>query len=244
MQESGVLGASEPASPQTAAKLRHLLDETADLIESPSFGYVVTLLNNEGFSTLIESKCAHDAFKSSSHPPSLSSSKPEAIPEAPEEPSTKLANVLAVMARQAHVIGNGANPPNDYLVAMDQGVRELDAFAAVVYSSNFDNELLSFGSGGMVPGSRLPVAEDSMDPYSSYETILVDRDGDDGGAGASDRMVQSLTSTDMLSSWISPTAPAAAEGEGEKEQGADDSALERAWGKAVDDDKQKESPTQ
>ena len=125
------------ASPQTASALRHLLDETADLIESPSFSHVLTLLNNEAFATLIEKKCATDAFKSPLDPETVQSLP--SLASTPE-PKTKLANVLAVMARQAHVIGNGANPPNDYLTAMDQGVRQLEAFAAVIYSSNFNLE--------------------------------------------------------------------------------------------------------
>jgi peroxin-3 len=41
------------------------------------------------------------------------------------------------MTRQAHSIGNGV--PNPYLQAMEQ-VRELEAFAVVVYSSNFEFE--------------------------------------------------------------------------------------------------------
>ena len=142
------------------------------------------------------------------------------------------------MARQAHVIGNGASPPNDYLVAMEQGVRELDAFAAVVYSSNFDNELLlsSTGGGG---GGTLPAIGESY--YSSYE--MVDRDAEadaeadadaDAGSIVGPDMVQSLTSTEMLSSWISPSAAVAAEKEQEQEQRKDDT-FEQAWGRAVDE---------
>lgn len=40
-----------------------------------------------------------------------------------------------MVSRQAHVIGNGV--PNEYVQAMEE-VRELDAFAAVVYSSHFE----------------------------------------------------------------------------------------------------------
>ncbi|KAL2013575.1 hypothetical protein VTN00DRAFT_1100 [Thermoascus crustaceus] len=163
LQESGVLSSSTETSSQTATTLRHLLDETSDLIESPSFTHILTLLNNEGFSTLVDQNCATQAFKQS--PTSSSqqqqqqqqqqqaaatgggvqsfSSTATIIPSAPPSaPKTKLATVLAVMTRQAHIIGNGTNPPNQYLVAMEQGVRELEAFAAVVYSSNFDFELL------------------------------------------------------------------------------------------------------
>ena len=49
----------------------------------------------------------------------------------------KLATILAVITRQAHAIGNGV--PNTYVQAMES-VRELEAFAAVVYSSNFAAE--------------------------------------------------------------------------------------------------------
>ena len=145
LRESGVLGVTSAASPQTASTLRHLLDETADLIDSPTFSHVLTLLNNEGFATLVEQKCASDAFKSSLAPETI-----QPLSSTPER-KTKLANVLAVMTRQAHVIGNGANPPNEYLTAMDQGVRELEAFAAVIYSSNFDLEPLGqkTGSGSL-----------------------------------------------------------------------------------------------
>lgn len=138
LPKTGVLGVTGDASPQTSSALRHLLDETADLIESPSFSHVLTLLNNEAFSTLIEKKCATDAFKSPMDPDTVQSLP--SLASVPEQ-KTKLANVLAVMARQAHVIGNGANPPNEYLTVMEQNVRQLEAFAAVIYSSNLNLEI-------------------------------------------------------------------------------------------------------
>ncbi|KAE8331862.1 putative MFS transporter [Aspergillus sergii] len=135
LEESGVLGVTELANSQTANTLRHLLDETADLIESPTFTRVLMLLNNECFQTLIH-QCTADAFKSTSQTPrsvpQSFTSVATVVPGADSsEPKAKLANILAVLARQAHVIGNGTNPPNLYLTAMDQGVRELEAFAAV-----------------------------------------------------------------------------------------------------------------
>ncbi|GES66916.1 peroxisomal membrane protein [Aspergillus terreus] len=151
LEESGVLGVTEPSTSQTATTLRHLLDETADLIDSPTFTRIMMLLNNECFETLIQ-QCTADAFKASpmrapETDPQSFSSVATVVPGADgSEPKTKLANVLAVMARQAHVIGNGTNPPNLYVTAMDQGVRELEAFAAVMYSSNFDVELLGAGA--------------------------------------------------------------------------------------------------
>ncbi|KAL4909458.1 hypothetical protein BDW74DRAFT_165901 [Aspergillus multicolor] len=130
---SGVLGATEPTAPQTAATLRHLLDETADLIDSPTFTRVQMLLNNECFETLIQ-QCKMDAFKSAgpvTAPQSFTSVATVVPIRENSELKTKLANVLAVLARQAHAIGNGTSPPNIYVNAMDQGVRELEAFAAV-----------------------------------------------------------------------------------------------------------------
>ncbi|KAL4966831.1 peroxisomal biogenesis factor 3 [Aspergillus stella-maris] len=162
LEESGVLGVTEPSTPQTAASLRHLLDETADLIDSPTFTRVQMLLNNECFETLIQ-QCKIDGFKSAgpvTAPQSFTSVATVVPVREGSELKTKLANVLAVLARQAHVIGNGTSPPNLYVSAMDQGVRELEAFAAVVYSSNFDSELPGAGSGinsstgtARVPGS-------------------------------------------------------------------------------------------
>ena len=51
---------------------------------------------------------------------------------------TKLATILAVMTKQAHGIGNGV--PNEYVQAME-GVKEVEAFAAVIYSSPFEGEV-------------------------------------------------------------------------------------------------------
>lgn len=48
---------------------------------------------------------------------------------------TELVNILAVMTKQAYVIGSGV--PNEYVQALDE-IRDLEAFAAVVYSSRFE----------------------------------------------------------------------------------------------------------
>ena len=71
---------------------------------------------------------------------------PEPSPEAriteitdvdPATASAKLPIILAVMVREAHNIGRGV--PNEYVQAMES-VSELEGFAAVVYSSNFEFE--------------------------------------------------------------------------------------------------------
>ncbi|EEQ34045.1 peroxin [Microsporum canis] len=166
LRESEVLS-SEEVSPQTASNLRHLLDETSDLIESPQFTHILSLLNNEAFSYLIDHKCAIDAFKRppsvpatqapESSPANMFSSSATVIPSdsQPPNPKVKLATILAVVSRQSHTIGQGSNPPNEYLSAMEEGVRELEAFAAVVYSSNFGLEVPS--PGGSVGGSFVVV---------------------------------------------------------------------------------------
>ena len=73
--------------------------------------------------------------------PTLSSgARVEDITEAADDPDTataKLATIMAVMTREARAIGSGV--PNEYAQAME-GVSELEGFAAVVYSSNFEIE--------------------------------------------------------------------------------------------------------
>ncbi len=209
LEESGVLGVTEAATPQTAATLRHLLDETADLIDSPTFTRVQMLLNNECFETLIQ-QCKADAFKSAgpvTAPQSFTSVGTVVPPWQDSELKTKLANVLAVLARQAHVIGNGASPPNLYVAAMDQGVRELEAFAAVVYSSNFDSELLGAGSGSG-PGSSGGVG--TVPDSAASSPIIVAKDD---GELDHDRAAKGVSAV----------------------PGSDDNDLEKAWGKAIEE---------
>ncbi|OAA43107.1 Peroxin-3 family protein [Metarhizium rileyi] len=142
IRQSGILednsmqgGAVSEPSP---AALRRLLDETADLIESPSFSHVLTLALDAAFETLVDKKLATEAFE-------LPSQSPFAPPESMELRHSKLIllpKILSVLTRQAHVIGNGV--PNEYLQEMET-VRALEAFAAVVYSSNWENEIRDEG---------------------------------------------------------------------------------------------------
>jgi peroxin-3 len=147
LRESGMTSPSdtEPSSTSTSSpSLRRLVDETADLIDSPPFSHVLTLLLDAGFSLLVDSKIAVLAYKI---PPT--SASPARVQEliggnAASEAKAKLANTLAVFCRQAHVIGGGGGV-NEYLGAMES-VRDLEAFAAVVYSSNFEFEAPDFAS--------------------------------------------------------------------------------------------------
>ncbi|RDA95747.1 hypothetical protein CP533_5072 [Ophiocordyceps camponoti-saundersi (nom. inval.)] len=167
MRESGILedngGGSDSAcqSPSSSAALRRLLDETADLVESPAFAHVLTLVLDAAFSLLVDGKLAAEAFDMAGQ----------------QQPSKAvlLPKILSVLTRQAHVIGNGM--PNDYLQEMEK-VRDLEAFAAVVYSSNWENEMRDddFHSATQTPlASRRSNRDDEqsivmVDPESSFES--------------------------------------------------------------------------
>ncbi|CAI7579787.1 unnamed protein product [Penicillium pancosmium] len=237
LRESGVEGVADPSSSETASKLRHLLDETADLIDSPSFSFVLTLLNNEGFSTLVDQKCANEAFKTSATVPETApqsfDSIATVIPPASER-KTRLANLLAVMARQAHVIGNGSHQPNEYLGPMEQNVRELEAFSAVIYSSNFDLELLGANRKDMSTeaGDSPSVNLES----SSFAPVMVDKeiDTEEISQNAPVLVEKEEAEEEVISSAAHEQTQEVGVEAG-VEAGAD-SAFERAWGKATDDE--------
>lgn len=142
LRESGVLDVSaDPSyssSPTSGSSLRRLLDETSDLIESPAFAQVLTQILDAGFSTLLDKKLTAGAFEQ--HVPTLV----DGAAATPTNSATitnravLLPKILSVLTRQAHVIGNGM--PNEYLQAMET-VRDLEGFAAVVYSSNWQAEI-------------------------------------------------------------------------------------------------------
>ncbi|KAF2404303.1 peroxisomal membrane protein [Trichodelitschia bisporula] len=139
LQASGMVGPNE-ASPSSPA-LRRLLDETSDLIDSPAFTHVLTLILDSAFSLLIDTKVAALAYKIP--PPSADPARVHEIVGPGSEAKAKVASTLAIFSRQAHIIGSGAS--NEYLTAME-GVKDLEAFAAVVYSSNFDFEPVDAGA--------------------------------------------------------------------------------------------------
>ncbi len=143
IRQSGILEDNSaqqgiPAQPSPEA-LRRLLDETADLIESPAFCHVLTLLLDAGCSTLVEKKLAAEAFEL---PVDESGFMANVITESKQTKVVLLPKILSVLTRQAHVIGNGV--PNEYLQDME-AVRGLEAFAAVVYSSNWESEVRDDG---------------------------------------------------------------------------------------------------
>ncbi|KAF2651138.1 Peroxin-3 [Lophiostoma macrostomum CBS 122681] len=136
LQESGMTDSSAAAS----SSLRRLIDETSDLIDSPSFTHVLTHILDAAFSHLVDTKIAQLSYKIP--PTSASTARVQEIVN-PADAKAKVANSLAVFCRQAHAIGTGAN--NEYLTAIES-VRDLEAFAAVVYSSNFEFETPEAGS--------------------------------------------------------------------------------------------------
>ncbi|KFZ08914.1 hypothetical protein V501_05781 [Pseudogymnoascus sp. VKM F-4519 (FW-2642)] len=165
LQQSG-MSAESPESTtlasSNASPLRRLLDETSDLIDSPPFTYVLTLLLDAGFSTLVDQKVAQQAFKVPA-PPSDPNSEPR-IQEIFDPKPMKLPIVLATLTRQAHQIGNGV--PNDYLQAMEL-VGDLEAFAAVVYSSNWENEITPMGDEGVSKNGKAKESNGAGDQAES-----------------------------------------------------------------------------
>jgi peroxin-3 len=160
LRESGMTGLEDAAdstvSPSSPS-LRRLVDETADLIDSPPFSHVLTLLLDAGFSHLVDSKIATLAYKIP--PTSASPARVEELVGAASGVKAKLANTLAVFCRQAHVIGSGGGQ-NEYLAAMES-VRDLEAFAAVVYSSNFEFEAPDYAA---TPAAEKTSGEEAKTP--------------------------------------------------------------------------------
>ncbi|KAI9671259.1 MAG: peroxin [Trizodia sp. TS-e1964] len=164
LQKSGMT--RSPTSSSSSPALRRLLDETSDLVDSPTFTYIMTLLLDSGFSFLVDQKLSFQAFKI---PPPNSGNDPESrISELiPENAKARVANILAVVTRQAHSIGNGM--PNEYLVKMEE-VKDLEGFAAVVYSSNWQFEGAESGSAAV---------KDEMEkspPTEAIEHLLTEGD--------------------------------------------------------------------
>ncbi|KAF1983419.1 peroxin 3 [Aulographum hederae CBS 113979] len=170
LRESGMSSSEELTS--TSPPLRRLLDETSDLISSPHFSHVLTLLLDSAFSLLIESKLSTLAFKVP--PVSPSPARIQEIVD-PASAKAKLAICLPVFAKEGKRIGSGDE--NEYLAGMEQ-VRELEAFAAVVYSSNFEFEVAEpiGGDGGETAGNTRP---------STAGTMTAMREGPAVGAGIS-----------------------------------------------------------
>jgi peroxin-3 len=165
LKESGMTSGTappvpQPSSPSAVTPLRRLLDETSDLVDSPPFTHVLTLLLDAGFSMLVDQKISQQSFKV---PPTsdIADLNVPRVQEIVDARPVKLPIVLATLTRQAHKIGNGV--PNEYLQAIEQ-VRDLEAFAAVVYSSNWETEITPMReeSDGKDTKGKEVASEDAM----------------------------------------------------------------------------------
>ncbi|KAH6998502.1 Peroxin-3 [Ilyonectria sp. MPI-CAGE-AT-0026] len=184
IRESGILedAPAEGSHPSSPAILRRLLDETADLIESPSFSHVLTLLLDSGFSYLVDNKLSTEAFQ-------LPATDGIVTPELKDQQRSKvilLPKILSVLTRQAHVIGNGM--PNEYLQRMEL-VRDLEAFAAVVYSSNWETEIRDDGLMGSAVDVGAPASQTNKGTQSQGESSIVMVDNQGGFESAWNRAV-------------------------------------------------------
>ena len=128
-------GPSLVSNPVSTPALRRLLDETADILESPIFHNVLTLLLDAGFSRLIDDRVRVDVYKATSpnQAPELQDQS-ATVGEAPRQ-SVKFASILAAITKEAHQIGRGS--PNEYVQTFET-IEDLDGLAAVIYSSNFE----------------------------------------------------------------------------------------------------------
>jgi len=209
--ESGVITPPESTSPSSSSsssssQLRRLLDETADLVDSPPFNRIHTLLLNALFTQLIDVQVCSQAFPPTSTQGSQPHNDPSSTatirPSQPSEPRTRLANILAVLTRQAHVIGqtstssssasgelsasNGLSLGNEYVEAMSKEVEEMESFAAVIYAGNLQEEGEALGASL----NDLPTVGRSTDSLSGSE--LRESLGLESSSGASNDVQSQL----------------------------------------------------
>lgn len=165
-------------------KLKQLLDETADLIDSPSFSHILTLLLDSGFSTLVDLKLRQMAFEgvpefSSEHVSRTANDPAARVTEIPDTKAVKVPKILAPLTRQAHAIGSPVD--NDYMSAMNS-IGELEAFAAVIYAGGWQEGNARPSHSVDNAASELPMAADRNGQISPSEKAQVS--GQDALEGA------------------------------------------------------------
>jgi peroxin-3 len=199
--------------------LRRLLDETSDLIDSPTFSFVLTRLLDAGFSNLIDHRVGLEAFKTGGIPTADSPRVTEVT-----DTKCKIAHILPVFCRQAHaIVGVGElDMGNEYMTAMDR-VPDLEAFAAVIYSSNLNYELAE--------GDDEARAANLEQPTNPQQPSFVDSEII-APASQSDE-VSAAIGADTTPLDTEDTATAAADANLENSQGPADGAFEGAWKKAL-----------
>ncbi|KAF8457961.1 Peroxin-3 [Terfezia claveryi] len=100
--------------------LRQMLDETSDLLDSPVAGVVIRTMLDSGFGLLVEERIGSQVFRKQAPVARSTVPRIEVTDSSGGEKSEvlvegKLSNVLAVMKREAAMIGGRA--PNEYLQA-------------------------------------------------------------------------------------------------------------------------------
>ncbi|KAK3710608.1 peroxin [Vermiconidia calcicola] len=151
------MSASAVEAEAISDSLRRLLDETSDLIDSPTFAQVLSKLLDASFSHLIDFRLATEAFNATGPTAPGTSLEEPRITEITET-KCKVAHMLPIFCKQAHVIAAGSGEldaiagvaaqqslGNEYLATLDR-VQDLGAFAAVIYSSNFEYEVAKSAS--------------------------------------------------------------------------------------------------
>ncbi|KAI0997015.1 hypothetical protein K3495_g11169 [Podosphaera aphanis] len=240
LRESGMTVEEAPPSSFSTShssniSLRRLLDETSDLIDTPPFAHVLTLLLDAGFSTLVDEKISQQVFKL---PPRSQTPEHESL----DIVDTKTANLpkfLAVLTRQAHAIGDGAQ--NEYLEAMDK-VRDLEAFAAVVYSSNWENEIYPMHEAAISqlnPTVSIPTVTQRKTPIEDVETKNSTEDAEKNsftGDAEKNSPIEDAEKKSFSGDAEEKSPIEDAEKEGLVDVGTT-STFESAWGKAVDSTK-------
>lgn len=221
-----------------SASLRRLLDETSDLIDSPTFTHVLTRLLDASFSHLVDYRIATESFKVST--PGAEQPRIQELTDSDSGPvKCKLAHILPVFCRQAHAIAGGSGAldtaldglapqegfGNEYLQAMDQ-VQDLRGFAAVIYSSNFEYEV-----------AENTVAQRVEDFGVSVPEIAVVASSEGRASGEQTEAPQPREATDSLlgeSEVIIPEKVALEETPGDAPQPVPESPqFEEAWKKAL-----------
>ena len=181
--------------------LRRLLDETSDLVESPTFSYVLTRLLDAAFSHLVDYRIATEAFEVTG--PGAPGTEARIVEITDKK--CKLAHILPVFCRQAHVIAAGsgeldtmagvaAQEPlgNEYLSAIDQ-VGDLGAFAAVIYSSNFEYEVpagMDTAAAAVAAGRQSSPRTYNMSTSSSSPDSVAQEVGESPPRDAADSMLE------------------------------------------------------
>ena len=231
--------ASSVEAEEITDSLRRLLDETSDLIDSPTFIHVLTRLLDTSFSHLVDYRIATEAYKASGQPaPGTGFDEPR-ITEITDT-KCKLAHILPIFCKQAHAIAAGSGEldaiagaaaqqslGNEYLAAIDH-VHDLSAFAAVIYSSNFEYEVAESPSTTAPQSERAP-----SQPLAGLPADIPSSVSQVEAASVDEAEPQAVVESTLEESGI--VLPSTAAGEsahtGAEQTGASD--FEAAWKRAV-----------